>query len=271
MALAFRSRSATPDAGAASLRRQRPAPGPSSRALDTGAAVPRKTPWHRALIGLLSLLVAGAGLLAASLLTGPSVAAAPASVSAIDRGHASVPVMVVPSDRIGVAMVAAEDDTFYSNDGVDVPALLRGLWGFVRGSDAGGSTLEIQLAHILFPAQTGGFWGRVHRVTLALQFDTHFSKEAILSMYLDAAYYGHGFYGIRAASFGYFGVSPSQLTWAQAALLAGLVQAPSQLDPFAHPSAALARRGYVLQRLVAAGMLSQAQANATARSPLGLV
>lgn len=232
---------------------------------------PRRRIWRRLRLGILSLLLAGAVLAEASLLTGPNVEAVPAAVAAIDRAHAAVPVMVSPTDRIALAMVAVENDSYYSDNGIDGPALLRGLWGFVTGSDAGGSTIEIQLAHLAFPGQTESLWGRVHRVTLALQFDTHFSKPAILSMYLDAAYYGHGFYGIRAASLGYFGVPPAQLSWAQAATLAGLVQAPSQLDPFVNPGAALARRGYVLQRLVATGMLSQTQADASGRSPLGVV
>jgi membrane peptidoglycan carboxypeptidase len=127
------------------------------------------------------------------------------------------------------------------------------------------------LAHLLYPSETDELWGRVHRVTLALQFDTHYSKEAILSMYLGAAYFGHGFYGIRAASLGYFGTPPGQLSWAQAALLAGLVQAPSALDPFGHLTAAVQRMGYVLQRLVSDGRLTAAEASAIARSPLRLV
>ena len=179
--------------------------------------------------------------------------------------------MVSPSDRIAEAIVAVEDGSFYSNNGVDVRALMRAALGFVTGSDAGGSTIEVQLAHLAFPGPTSGVWGRVHRVTLALQMDTHFSKPAILSMYLDAAYFGHGFYGIAAASHGYFGVVPSQLTWPQAALLAGLVQAPSALDPLEHPAAALNRRNYVLQRLADVGAISPSPAHTLAQTPLGLL
>ena len=172
--------------------------------------------------------------------------------------------------EIAQALVASEDDTFYSNNGVDDVALLRAFWGVVTRQDLGGSTIEMQLAHMLYPAVTDGLWGRVRRVSLALEFDTHFTKGAIVSMYLSAVYFGHGYYGIRAASAGYFGVTPEQLTWAQAALLAGIVQAPSQLDPLRNLAAAQARMTYVLQRLVSDGRLTESQATQLERSPLGV-
>ena len=219
--------------------------------------------------GVLSLGVVCALIIEASVATGPAAGAVPAAVAAIDAAHGVAPVMVSPSDRIAEAIVAVEDGSFYTNNGVDTPALVRAALGFVTGSDSGGSTIEMQLAHLAFPEPTSGLWGRVHRVTLAVQMDTHFSKPAILSMYLDAAYFGHGFYGIAAASRGYFGVEPAQLSWAQAALLAGLVQAPSALDPIDHPTASLARRGFVLQRLADEGAISHQQAHALAQTPLG--
>ena len=217
------------------------------------------------------LLIAGVTAFDINLATGPSVSNAPTVVEVIDGAHGSVPEMIAPTERIAIAIVAAEDGTFYSNDGVDVPDLVRGFLGYLTGTDAGGSTIEIQLAHLLYPSETDGLWGRMHRVSLALQFDTHYTKAAILSMYLGAAYFGHGFYGIRAASLGYFGTPPLQLSWTQAALLAGLVQAPSALDPFGHLTAAVQRMGYVLQRLVSDGRLTAAQASAIARSPLALI
>ena len=219
---------------------------------------------------MVTLAVAGVALFAASVATGPSVAALPAAVSAIDSAHRATPVSVAPTDRIARALVAAEDGSFYSHDGIDGLAMVRAAAGFVSGSDSGGSTIEVQLAHLAFPGPTSGLWGRVHRVTLALQMDTRFTKPAILSMYLDAAYFGHGFYGIAAASHGYFGVAPSQLSWSQSALLAGLVQAPSSFDPIDHPSAAMTRRGHVLQRLADVGAISQTQAHAIADDPLGV-
>ena len=89
-------------------------------------------------------------------------------------------------------------------------------------------------------------------------------------MYADVAYFGHGYYGIDAASAGYFHTSPDQLDWSQAALLAGLVQAPAAYDPLRHPARAEKRRAYVLRRLQATGILSRAQVRRYLRTPLGL-
>jgi membrane peptidoglycan carboxypeptidase len=219
------------------------------------------------LVGLIAILVA----FDVNITTGPDVSGAPSIVTAIDRAHGSFAEMIAPTERVAQALVASEDDTFYSNNGVDDVALLRAFWGFLTSQDLGGSTIEMQLAHMLYPPVTEGFWGRVHRISLALQFDTHFTKEAVLSMYLSAVYFGHGYYGIRAASLGYFGIAPAELSWGQAALLAGIVQAPSALDPFRHLAAAESRMMYVLQRLVDDGRLTASSAAQIARSPLGLV
>jgi membrane peptidoglycan carboxypeptidase len=220
---------------------------------------------------LLVLMIGVAGAFEVNVATNPSIARSPAIVEAIDSAHHATPAMVAPQDRIAIALVASEDATFYSNSGVDVPALVRAFWGYLTGTDTGGSTIEMQLAHLVFPAATQGFWGHVRRVSLALQFDTHFTKGAILSMYLSAVYFGHGYFGIHAASEGYFGVSPGALSWAQAALLAGIVQAPSALDPVHHLAAALRRMDYVLGRLVGTGVLTESQASVIARSDLGLL
>lgn len=218
------------------------------------------------LVGLIAVALLGE----LSVMTGPSVVGAPDAVTAIDRAHGTTPRQVSPTDRIAVALVSAEDASFYSNDGIDLPSLFRAGWGYIRGFDGGGSTIEVQLADVLYPTETSGPWGRVHRVTLALQFDTHFTKGAILSMYLSAVYFGHGYYGVAAASHGYFGAPPDALGWAQAALLAGLVQAPSALDPFVHLAAARQRMEYVVGRLVADNRISAAQAVQISNAPLDL-
>jgi membrane peptidoglycan carboxypeptidase len=95
-----------------------------------------------------------------------------------------------------------------------------------------------------------------------------YSGAEILRLYADVAYFGHGFYGLLDASCGYFGVQPGQLSWPQAALLAGLVQGPTTDDPIDHPAAGLAREQHVIGRLVAVGKISQASANAYLKVPL---
>jgi membrane peptidoglycan carboxypeptidase len=97
------------------------------------------------------------------------------------------------------------------------------------------------------------------------------ARAEILQLYADVAYFGHGYYGLAAASCGYFAVPPAGLSWPQAAMLAGLVQAPSADDPLTHLAAARARESHVLARLTATGALTAAQAAGAYRAPLHLV
>ena len=224
---------------------------------------------HLLRAGLAFLLVPGTVLAGAALVT-PPVAGAPALVAAIDREHGSVPVPAEPSWRVSEAIVAAEDGTFYSNDGIDVAGAGRALWGWFTGVDGGGSTITEQLAKVIYTGGRTGVPDRIAQVALALKLDGHYTKPAILSMYLSAVYFGNGYFGVLAASEGYFGVPPGQLSWAQASLLAGLPQAPSLLDPLQHLALAGQRQSYVLARLVATGVLTRAQAAAAAAAPHGL-
>jgi penicillin-binding protein 1A len=171
---------------------------------------------------------------------------------------------------VSEAIVAAEDGTFYSNEGIDAPGVIRALWGWFTGVDEGGSTITEQLAKALYTGGRTSVTDRVAQVALALKLDGHYTKPAILSMYLSAIYFGNGYYGVLAASEGYFGLSPDRLSWAQASLLAGLPQAPSRLDPVQHLALARQRQSYVLDRLVATGVLTRAQAAAAAAAPLDL-
>ena len=218
---------------------------------------------------LIALLLPAIVLAGAEVST-PSVADAPARVAAIDRGSGSVPVEINPSWPIARAIVAAEDSGFYSDHGLDVAGVVRALWGRITGVDLGGSTITQQLAKAIYTQGRTGFGDRVLQVALALKLEGHYTKPAILSMYLSAVYYGHGYFGVLAASEGYFGLPPDRLSWAQASLLAGLPEAPTRLDPLSHLSLARGRQGYVLGRLVATGVLTEAQADAAAQAPLGL-
>jgi penicillin-binding protein 1A len=229
----------------------------------------RRWPCRTLRAGLTILLIAGA-VLAGAEVGSPAVESAPALVTAIDRAHGTVPVEAEPSWRISQAIVAAEDSGFYSNDGVDEVGLARAFWGWMTGVDEGGSTITEQLAKVIYTGGRTGITDRVAQVALALKLDGHYTKAAVLSMYLSAIYFGNRYYGVLAASEGYFGRLPDQLSWAQASLLAGLPQAPSLLDPLQHPAAARRRQGYVLDRLVATGVLTRAEADSAAAAPLDL-
>jgi membrane peptidoglycan carboxypeptidase len=202
----------------------------------------------------------------------PSVADAPALVQeqAVQRGI-SYP-GVQPPARFTEALVATEDHRFYSTPGVDPLAVARLVAGEVTGHpDQGGSTLEQQLAKLLYTSGRSGLTVEAEQVMLAIKLNLSYSKAQILQMYAEVAYYGNQYYGLQAASCGYFGVEPSQLTWPQSALLAGAVNAPTADDPRTNPANARAREVHVVGRLVAVGDLTQAQGDAVEAQSLDLV
>ncbi len=173
-------------------------------------------------------------------------------------------------DKVGVAVIATEDSCFYSHHGLDALGVLRAATSAVSGSrhDFGGATLDQQLAKNLYTSDS--LAAKVEQVVLSFKFEAQYSKRQILEMYLSEVYLGHGFYGLAAASRGYFGVAPANLTWAQASVLAGLVQAPSAYDPYQHRVLAKSRQRHVLDRLVATKTLTSDQADAAYRAPLAL-
>ena len=222
----------------------------------------------RWLLGLAALITVPIGLM--ELVT-PNVDQAPERVVAIDRAAGAVPVMISLDAPIARSLMAAEDANFLRHHGIDGPAAARAFWGLMIQRDLGGTTIDDQLAKVVYLNGATDVLSRLSEIALALKLDGHYSKSAILSMYLDAVYFGHGFTGVTAASQGYFGLAPEQLSWGQAALLAGLPQAPSALDPFRHLAAARTRQRYVLDRLVSEGQLTAAEADAAAAAPLHLL
>ena len=169
-------------------------------------------------------------------------------------------------------LIATEDKRFYSEPGVDGLAVGRVIWSDVSGgSDQGGATLEQQLAKMLYTPTETGFTAELKQVMLAFKLNASYSKQQILSMYAEVAYYGHGYYGLEQASCGYFGHPPADLTVTQGAMLAGVVNAPSLDDPIDDPVSARQRLEHVIGRMVAVGDLNQRQANAALSAPLGIV
>ena len=239
-----------------------------------GTAERRRLPrWlRRFLIAVLAIALAGALAFAALMAVTPSVSTAPLLAQAFDRAHgAAYPGPPVPS-RFAAALVATEDHRFYSEPGFDPIAIGRVLAGHVTGQpDQGGATLYQQLAKMLYTPGRSGAGVQVEQIILGIKLDLTYSKAQILRLYADVAYFGRGYYGLAQASCGYFGVPPAGLTWPQAALLAGLVQAPSADNPVTHFTVARAREAHVLGRLVATGTLTEAQAARAYRAPLHLV
>jgi len=210
---------------------------------------------------LAAVVVTLAVLLGIGWVVTPSVDDAQQLVSAELAAHGGTPLQGDVPDNLAQALIATEDSRFEHHVGIDAIGAVRAGWGALTGNDEGGSTLDQQLAKNLYAGGKQSFTDRVRCVVLAVKLDATWSKDDLLRMYLDDGYYGHGFVGLTAATNGYFGVEPADLSWAQATLIAGLFQAPSAYDPFLYPDRAAARQAHVLNRLVAVGTLARAQAD----------
>jgi membrane peptidoglycan carboxypeptidase len=164
------------------------------------------------------------------------------------------------------ATLAAEDRNFYHHGAVDLGSTARAVWVDVThlGLREGGSTITQQLVKIQLLTPQRSVSRKVQEMVLAVALEERFSKDQVLTMYLNRVYYGHGAYGIGAASRTYFTKDAKDLTPAQAAFLAGLIQAPAAYDPQNHYDLAREREMYVLGGMVATKALSQDQADQAA-------
>ena len=162
---------------------------------------------------------------------------------------------LVPLDKISPtlveALIAIEDSRFRLHHGVDWIGVARAAAVNVlrSGIDQGASTLTMQLARNRFLSRRQNYTRKLKEMVLALRIERRYSKDKILEYYLNNVYFGGGAYGAAAAARVYFNRRPADLSVAQAALIAGLVQAPSALDPFVNPEGALKRMGLVLNRM----------------------
>jgi len=170
------------------------------------------------------------------------------------------------------ATVAAEDATFWSNQGVDPIAIARGFLINISGiGSSGASTITQQTVRLLYPETIGmerSYMRKIREAITAYRFTKHYTKEQILEMYLNNVYYGNRAYGIDAAAQAYFNKHPWDLTLAEAAMLAGLPQAPSLYDPVQNYELAKARQRYVLDQMVKEGMITEEEAEEAYAQPL---
>jgi penicillin-binding protein 1A len=170
------------------------------------------------------------------------------------------------------AIVDTEDRRFYENNGIDYIGIVRALKSDVTtgGFTQGASTIEQQLVRNLYLTPQQTLSRKLTEGCLAVQLDRSWSKDRILTTYLNDIYFGQEAYGIEAAAEAYFGVHAKDLTLEQAALIAGLPQAPSAYDPLNRPDAATARRAEVLRAMLQAGDISRGRYRRAVHSPLGL-
>jgi len=168
------------------------------------------------------------------------------------------------------ALIATEDARFYSHKGLDYRGIVRALVRNVRAGKVleGGSTLTQQLAKVLFLTPERSYLRKLKEMALALKIEQRYTKQEILSLYLNQIYFGSGAYGIEAAAQAYFGKQARELNIAECALLAGIPRSPKYYSPFRSRENAMARRKHVLGRLVATAAISPAQAEAAKQTPL---
>jgi penicillin-binding protein 1A len=160
------------------------------------------------------------------------------------------------------AFLAAEDDRFFEHGGVDYFSMLRSLWVDVKGGEftQGGSTITMQTARNMFLTKDKHIQRKLQEVFVTLRMERDFTKQQILETYLNVIFFGQRAYGVAAAAEVYFGKPLSELSVAEAAMLAGLPQAPSRYNPVTSPEHATERRRYVLHRMQALHYIDAATA-----------
>jgi penicillin-binding protein 1A len=177
----------------------------------------------------------------------------------------------VPPD-LAKAIIAIEDRNFYEHGGFYLPSMLRAAFrNLVAGSAReGGSTITQQLARMMYLSPERTFKRKVQEAILTLWLEQHLDKREILTRYLNTAYFGAGVYGVDAAAKRYFGKRAKELSLAEAAMLAGLVRAPSALAPNRNLEGAQARASLVLDAMAETGAISAEQAAAARKQPVRL-
>ena len=174
------------------------------------------------------------------------------------------------------AILATEDADFYDHNGFSIKGIIRSTVTnlLTTGRPGGASTITQQLARgvLLVNEDTTSvsYVRKIREILLAMQIEDRLTKEEILTNYVNTIPYGHGAYGIEAASVTYFNKSAKDLTLIEAAMLAGLPKAPSIYDPFKNPDKALARRNIVLDRLVAVDYITKKEAQELKKTPIKL-
>ncbi|GAA2083560.1 penicillin-binding protein [Aeromicrobium tamlense] len=180
------------------------------------------------------------------------------------------------------AIISIEDYRFYEHGALDLKGTLRALMNNASdGNTQGGSSITQQLVKLTLVQQATTKEQRaaatevstarkIRELKLAINYEKKYSKDEILEHYLNIAYFGDGAYGIRAAAYHYFSVSPDKLSTAQAATLAGLVQNPEQFNPRIYPERALQRRNTVLGVMARLGKIPEAEAEELSATPIGL-
>lgn len=182
----------------------------------------------------------------------------------------------VPLDSISPyliqAILATEDQRFYKHWGIDPFGIARAIVvnTVTMSKREGASTLTQQLARNLYLHRRQTYRRKIREMITAVQIERTYAKDEILQMYFTQMYFGHGAYGVQSASKFYFGVSSSDLTLPQAAVLVGLLKAPNLYTPKRHPERAMRRRNTVLYRMLASGYITENEYKSAKKEPITL-
>ena len=168
------------------------------------------------------------------------------------------------------AIVATEDKRFYQHRGIDIRGMARALIADIRhqGAVQGGSTITQQFVKNELTGNARSVQRKLKEAALAWQLEQRWSKDRILTAYLNTIYFGNGAYGVEVAARTYFGSTAKKLTLPEAALLAGIPEDPSLYDPVAHPKTAKARRRVVLTLMLQQGVIDASQYRAAVNAPM---
>jgi penicillin-binding protein 1A len=168
------------------------------------------------------------------------------------------------------AILAAEDDEFFKHFGLSIPHIVSAAVKDVveRRKAGGASTLTQQLARKLFLTDEKTWTRKIKEALLAVQIEKRYTKEEIFTMYCNQMYFGHGAYGVEAASRLYFGKSARDLKLEEAALIAGILQGNARQSPYVNMEAALRRRNYTLDRMAEVGFVSRQDADEAKKKPV---
>jgi penicillin-binding protein 1A len=173
-------------------------------------------------------------------------------------------------EHVKKAFVSVEDVRFYHHPGVDLIGIMRALWHDVKagGIVEGGSTITQQLARMLFLKHERSLKRKLKEAVLSIRIEKQYTKDEILGLYLNQAYFGTRAYGIMAASQTYFGKSVQELSIGEAALLASLPKAPSFYSPFKNPEKAVERRSVVLKEMLSHKFITDNEFDTAMNEPL---
>jgi penicillin-binding protein 1A len=180
---------------------------------------------------------------------------------------------VIPYERISPyleqAILAAEDDGFYQHVGLSIPRIVvTAVKDVIQRRMHGASTLTQQLTRKLFLTDDKTPERKIKEAILAIQIEKRYTKREIFTLYCNQMYFGHGVYGVEAASRLYFGKAAKDVSIEEAALIAGILQGNVRQSPYVNREAALRRRNYALGRMAEVGFITAAQAEASKKKPI---